>query len=126
MIPCYICGKDVAGGWVAGLPPAPDSQKTGLCSEHDTLVNRALAFGAWQNLLSQDIAVQNEIRGQDAERPPLKLAIKFLDGGKIIIESQSFGLVDNTILEVLNVKGEKQYYPLQHIRSYYIIADHKD
>lgn len=122
MIPCYICGKDIAGGWVAGLPPAADSQKTGLCSEHDTVLNRAKAFSAWQALLAKDIAVQNEIHEQEAGHPLLKLAIKFLDGGKIVVESKSFGLVDNTILEVLDAKGEKQYYPLQHIRSYYVIS----
>ncbi len=125
MIPCYICGRDVAGGWIAGLPPAPDSQKTGLCVDHDSVVNRAIAFSAWQDLLAKDIAVQNEIHEQEADQPPVKLAIKFLDGGKIIIESQSFGLVNNTILEVLDIKGEKQYYPLQHIRSYYVISASK-
>ena len=126
MIPCYICGQDVAGGWVAGLPPAPDSQKSGLCPKHDSIPNRAKAFKAWQDLLAKEIAVQIDNSKQQPERPALKLSIKFLDGGKIIIESQSFGLVDNTILEVLNMKGEKQFYPLQHIRSYYVISAEKE
>lgn len=123
MVPCYICGKNSAGGWVAGLPPAPDSQKTGLCPEHDNITNRASAFKAWQDLLTHEIEVQLEITKDGEGTPPLKLVVQFLDGGKVVIPCRSFGIVDNSTLEVLDAEGERKFYPLQHVRSYQLLGD---
>ena len=123
MVPCYICGKDSVGGWLAGMPPAPDSQKTGLCLEHDTISNRALAFRAWQDLLNHEIGVQLDTAREAGEAPPLKLAVQFMDGGKTVISCRSFGIAGGNTLEIVDADGQRKFYPLQHVRSYKTLAD---
>ena len=123
MVPCYICGKDAAGGWIAGLPPAPDSQKTGLCPEHDNIKNRALAFKAWQDLMNLEIGFQLEaVREEREPETSFKLAIQFMDGGNTVIACRSFGVVEGTTLEVADEHGERKFYPLQHVRSYKVLG----
>lgn len=123
MVPCYICGKNSAGGWVAGLPPAPDSQKTGLCPEHDNIENRALAFKAWQDLLTHEIQVQLETVRHEEDAPPLKLVVQFMDGGKTVISCRSFGVTGEDMLEIHDADGERKFYPLRHIRSYKVLSE---
>ncbi len=118
MIPCYICGKDASAGWIAGLPPAPDSQKVGLCRQHDNIPNRADAFQAWQDLLTGEIEMQLENRKLESGGLPFKLVIQFLGGGNVVVPCHSFGVVDGATLETVDTNGERRYFPLQHVRSY--------
>ena len=102
---------------------APDSQKTGLCPEHDTIPNRALAFRAWQDLLNHEIGVQLDAVRQAGEAPLLKLAVQFMDGGKTVIPCRSFGITGGNTLEIVDADGQRKFYPLQHVRSYKTLAD---
>lgn len=120
MIPCYICGKDIGGSWAAGFPPAPDSQKVGLCREHDSEENRHKAFAAWQQLLNTDIAIDLKLHEGEMQAPK-ELAVQFMDGGSKVFSCLHFGLADNNILEITESSGEKIFYPLRHVRSYHLL-----
>ena len=121
MVPCHICGKDSTGGWIAGLPPAPDSQKVGLCPEHDNISNREIALQAWQARLNTEIEMQLDNRKWESGGLPFKLVIHFLSGGNVIVPCQSFGIVDGNTLETIDAQGEHKFFPLQHVRSYHVI-----
>ena len=121
MIRCLICGQDAETGWITGLPPAPDSQKVGLCREHDTPANRKKAEAKWREIIS--LAVENEQEGEElhhlpAGNLPLTLEILFIDGGRVEIPCRSFRATDEDILEVTTPENRLVFYPLRHIRRY--------
>ena len=121
MINCLICGKDAAPGWHTGLPPAPDSQKVGLCLKHDSPANRALAEKKWREIMN--LAVENEqeteaMHSLGASVQPLTLEILFIDGGRIDVPCKSFRPTDGDVLEVTSLENRLIFYPLRHIRRY--------
>ena len=121
MINCLICGKEVSDGWVTGLPPAPDSQKVGLCAEHNTPENRAQAEKKWRGLLERAVLNEQGSEGLHhfgANVQPLALEILFIDGGKIEVACKSFRATDEDVLEVITPEGRLVFYPLRHIRRY--------
>lgn len=121
MINCLICGKDAARGWITGLPPAPDSQKVGLCPEHDTPGNRILAEKRWREIISQAVEIEQdgeELHHHGAAVQPLTLEIQFIDGGRIEVSCKSFRPTDEDILEVTTPEGRLAFYPLRHIRRF--------
>ena len=120
MINCLICGKEVSNGWITGLPPAPDSQKVGLCAEHDSPPNRALAEKKWRELLEQ--AVKSEQESEEMHHPGtgqlINLEILFIDGGRIVVPCKSFRATDEDTLEVTSPENRLTFYPMRHIRRY--------
>lgn len=121
MINCLICGKDAASGWITGLPPAPDSQKVGLCLEHDTPENRVRAEKRWREIISQAVEIEQdgeELHHHGVPVQPLTLEIMFIDGGRIEVPCKSFRPTDEDILEVTTPEGRLAFYPLRHIRRF--------
>ena len=82
MVPCHVCGKDAAAGWVAGFPPAPDSMKLGLCPDHDTEQNRENVFVLWQKLLSDRIDVKR-LEESHFTLQNFQVTVLFLAGGSM-------------------------------------------
>ena len=121
MIPCFICGKDSSGGWIAGLTPAPDSQKVGLCPQHDNIPNREDALLAWETNLAGEIEMQLENRKWESGGSPVRLVIHFLGGGNQVVPCRSYGVVDGNTLETIDADGEHRFFPLQHVRSYHVL-----
>lgn len=120
MVNCLICGKDAAQGWITGLPPAPDSQKVGLCQEHDTPDNRVLAEDRWRKIMEQAVEIERESEAlhlAGAPVQPLTLEILFIDGGRIDVLCKSFHTTDD-VLEVTTPENRLIFYPLRHIRRY--------
>lgn len=129
MIPCFICGKDIGGGWWTGFPPAPDSQKTGLCAEHDSPENRALAQAAWARLWENSVKNTQDIEAEKRilQQSPFTLVIQFKDGGMATLTALDHSvLTDGDILTVTLPDNEKRFYPLQQIRSYRILSQGRD
>lgn len=121
MINCLVCGKDAFGGWVTGLPPAPDNQKVGLCVEHNNPENRALAENKWRELMEQAVISEREseeLHHLHANIQPFALEILFIDGGRIELPCKSFRATDEDVLEVTSPEDRLVFYPLRHIRRY--------
>ena len=121
MINCLICGKDAADGWITGLPPAPDSQKVGLCRAHDTPYNRIMAEKKWRKIMEQAVEIEREsevLHLAGAPVQPLTLEILFIDGGKVEVLCKSFRATDDDVLEVATSENRLVFYPLRHIRRY--------
>ena len=121
MINCLICGKGASGGWITGLPPAPDSQKVGLCTEHDTTANRVLAENRWREIINQAVEIEQEgeeLHHMGASVQPLTLEILFIDGGRVELSCKSFRPTDEDILEVTTQENRLVFYPLRHIRRF--------
>ena len=121
MISCLICGKSIEGGWITGLPPAPDSQKVGLCPKHDTPANRLQAEEKWRKIMNQAVEIERESEGLHfigSSVQPQTLEILFIDGGRIEVLCKSFRPTDEDILEVTTPENRLVFYPLRHIRRF--------
>lgn len=118
MIPCHVCGKDIGGGWSIGFPPAPDSQKMGLCREHDRAAGREEVTAAWRELIYSNLEENNRNSAHRAGDIPQLLSIYFTGGGAISIPCSSFSLVEGKTLRVLTPGGENIYFPLGQVRNY--------
>ncbi len=128
MIPCFICGKDIEGGWWTGFPPAPDSQKTGLCAQHDTPENRALAQAEWDRRWKNSVTVTQQVEAEKhVARQPFTLVIQFKDGGLITLAAYDYSVLsEGEILTATLLNHEKQFFPLQQIRSFKILPQGPD
>ena len=120
MIPCQVCGKDASTHWVAGLPPAPDSQKTGLCAEHDTPENRTKALRAWQEMLAADIATVESLARYKAAPEERLITVRFTGGGTLSFTGTSCRPTDQNTLCIEEVDGARTFIPLQQVREYTI------
>ncbi len=119
MVLCHICGKEVFSGWICGVVPADDKLKLGLCSEHDTIENRALVDKAWEELLVEELGKAVRSAPETAARPQgYELTISFLDGGVKVIKTRAYNVSEEQNLLVLNENGAFEFYPLQHIRVF--------
>ena len=118
MIPCYVCGKDIGGGWSIGFPPAPDSQKMGLCRKHDQAEKREQVTQAWQELIYHNLEENNEHSAYRMGDIPQLLSIYFTGGWAISIPCSSFSLLEEKTLKVITPGGESIYFPLGQVRNY--------
>lgn len=118
MIPCYICGKDIGGGWSIGFPPAPDSEKMGLCRGHDTASHREQVQKAWQELIYKRLAANNENAAYRAGDIPQLISIYFSGGGAVSLPCSSFSVVDGKTLKIITPGGESIFFPLGQVRNY--------
>ena len=118
MIPCYVCGKDIGGGWYIGYPPAPDSQKVGLCREHDLTSHRKRAQRAWQELMRKSLEDGVKNSAYKSSDIPQLLSIYFTGGGSISLPCSSFSIVDGKTLKIITPGGENIFFPLGQVRNY--------
>lgn len=122
MIPCHVCGQDIGGGWSIGFPPAPDSQKMGLCRKHDRADMREQVQKAWQELIYQELEENNRNSAYRAGDIPQLLSIYFTGGGSISIPCSSFsllgGVAEGKTLRIITPGGESIYFPLGQVRNY--------
>ncbi|MDR2892337.1 MAG: hypothetical protein LBV80_04545 [Deltaproteobacteria bacterium] len=118
MIPCFICGQPAETDWVMGLPPAPDSQKLGLCNEHNNQENRSKVNRAWQGYLTAAIGELNRSNAQRAAGMPRLLSIFFSGGGSLSVPCLEYSTPDPDILKVLTPEGEAVFFPLRQVRHY--------
>lgn len=118
MIPCYICNTDIGGGWYIGFPPAPDSQKMGLCHTHDLPEYRRKVQKAWQKLIYQSIADdRHNLASRLGDKAQL-LSIYFTGGGSVSLPCTSVSLIEEKTLKALTPGGENIFFPLIQIRNY--------
>lgn len=118
MIPCYICGKDIGGGWSIGFPPAPDSEKMGLCREHDLASHRQRVQKSWQDLIYKRLQENTQNIALRAGDVPQLLSIYFTGGGAVSLPCSSFTVIDGKTLKVITPVGEHIYFPLNQVRNY--------
>lgn len=118
MIPCFICGKDIGGGWSIGYPPAPDSQKMGLCFEHDLQSHRERVQKAWQSLIYNSLAENVQSTAYRAGDIPQLLSIYFTGGGSVSLPCSSCTVLEGKTLKVITPAGEHIFFPLGQVRNY--------
>ena len=119
MLPCAICGKDAANGWVAGYVPAPDSQKMALCAAHDSPENRMRLQQAWNEAMRQEFITSARIAAYQAARTSLSLlTIYFSSGGTVSLPCLSCSQTSHNTLKVHNRDGSVSFFPMQQIRRY--------
>ncbi len=118
MIPCFICGKDASTGWIKGLPPAPDSQKLALCSEHDTPAERVRVAQAWERLLQREIAAGSELAAYKAMKPPQILTVRFTAGGVLSFVCTHCEPTPHDTLRIATQDGSYTFIPMRQIAEY--------
>lgn len=124
MVPCYICGRNAESGWIQGFPPAPDSQKLGLCHEHNNKANREKVTLAWRDYLQASIDTQTRNAIYKAQSSPRLLSLFFVGGGSISVPCVNFSTPDNDLLKVESPDGEFVFFPLRQVRHYSLSPMH--
>ena len=118
MIPCQICGQDAGTGWIAGYPPAPDSQKMALCKEHDLPENRRAVERDWLKFMRArlaEITRNEEHRYGAADR---LLSIYFNGGGSLSIPCSAFSITRDLAIKIITPGRESVFFPLAQVRNY--------
>jgi hypothetical protein len=118
MIPCFICGRNAENGWIKGFPPAPDSQKLGLCKAHDTDFNRDMVTDQWQKYLKRAISGLNSANARKFHDSTFLLNIFFTGGGCIAVPCLNCSTPDQDLLKVTTPDGETFFFPLRQVRHY--------
>lgn len=118
MIFCHVCGKTADTGWIVGLPPAPDSQKMGLCAEHDSFANRQKTLADWQTMMHRDVAEYTENTAIKAGFRHSLLHIFFHGGGSLSIPCLRCSVTPEKSLAIASPDGRMLYYPIAQIASY--------
>jgi hypothetical protein len=118
MIPCFICGRDAGSGWIKGFPPAPDSQKLGLCQAHDTEFNRDMVADQWRKYLNKAISSLNAANAQKLYGRTRLLSIFFTGGGSIAVPCMDYATPDQDLLKVTTPDNEVVFFPLRQVRHY--------
>ncbi len=119
MVRCHVCGKEVISGWICGIVPAHDTDKLGLCPEHDTVQNRAAVEQAWEGMLTEALRATLERARRTVKTAVCHdVRIVFIDGGIKYVRCTSFDVNDAKDLLILTLDGEYEFYPLQHIRTF--------
>lgn len=124
MVPCFICGKDATGGFIHGFVPAPDSQKVGLCPQHDTLENKKKAILHWILAMKADVANQNALNAVRLKAPlRYTLSIRYSDGGVVSIPCLSWDITDSHTLQITRLDRTLTFVPLHHVRQFDVTED---
>ncbi|GFM35436.1 hypothetical protein [Desulfovibrio psychrotolerans] len=124
MVPCFICGKDATGGFIHGFVPAPDSQKVGLCPQHDTLENKKKAILHWIIAMKADVANQNALNAVRLKAPlRYTLSIRYSDGGVVSIPCLSWDITDSNTLQITRLDRTLSFVPLHHVRQFDVTED---
>ncbi|MDL2285121.1 hypothetical protein LJB93_00060 [Desulfovibrio sp. OttesenSCG-928-F07] len=118
MIPCHVCGKNAETCWVIGFPPAPDSQKMGLCSQHNTPANRLMVQELWQGFIQKQIGDFTRFEASKQGGVVQFLSIYFTGGGSISIPCSAYSASDNNTLKITTPNGEIIFFPLVQVRNY--------
>lgn len=119
MVPCFICGKDATGGFIHGFVPAPDSQKVGLCPEHNSLENKKKAILHWIVSMKAEVASGNEHKAYRIKAPlHYLLTIRYTDGGVSSIPCLQWEVTDNSTLQIIRSDKTLTFIPLLHIRQF--------
>lgn len=117
MIPCHVCGKDAALGWVAGFPPAPDSQKMGLCPAHDTESEREKVFTLWQEMLTRRIGAKSSFSDGPVVQE-FQITVLYSGGGSMSFICEQHSVTPHGTLQLHQKGGGSTFIPLHHIKSY--------
>ena len=120
MIPCYICGKDASTSYVKGLPPAPDSQKLGLCHLHDNPENRITLQKAWQEMCEGLMKTAMVVAEHKAVPMLYSITVNFIGGGVLSFVGTRCQATPQGTLAVEEQNGETAFIPMQHIREYLV------
>jgi hypothetical protein len=119
MIPCQICGLDASTGWIAGLPPSPDSQKLALCARHDTPKNRHLLEEIWISYITRSIAAAESIARYRASPPARKIiTVRFSAGGVLSFTGARCSPTEHGTLCIEEEDGSQTYIPMIQVRDY--------
>ena len=119
MIPCNICGRDSGAHWIAGYPPAPDSQKMALCALHDTPKNRHDLRLAWSDAMEKSIETATRNSMYFVTRGAIfMLSIYYAAGGNLNIPCLDAIATDHNTLRVTALDGSSIFFPMQHIKRY--------
>jgi len=118
MIPCEVCGQDAGTGWIAGYPPAPDSQKMALCKEHDLPEHRLAVERDWFKFMRARLAeiTRNEERKYGAT--DRLLSIYFNSGGSLSIICSAFSITNDQAIKIITPGRENIFFPLAQVRNY--------
>ncbi len=117
MIPCHVCGKEALGGWVIGFPPAPDSQKLGLCRMHNNKENRRIIAEEWQKMFEGAIETENLRASMKAGAQSRLLTIHFIAGGAISMPCSAIKVNEQGSLQVRSGE-ETLFFPMAQVRNY--------
>ena len=117
MIPCHRCGKDAAPGWIVGFPPAPDSQKMGLCAEHDSEAARQEVLALWQTTLGRRMVESTASPGID-RMGELLVTVLFSNGGKLSFLCLQCAPTAHNSLELTEKNGNSTFIPMDQIKAY--------
>lgn len=127
MIPCQICGKDSAAHWVTGYIPAPDSQKMGLCAEHDTPENRKKIRLDWYRAMILNIRTATQNAAYFATRGALfMLTIHYSAGGSLSLPCLEASVTEHSTLKVTAPDGALSFFPMRHIKRYDLVPAQQD
>lgn len=119
MVRCFICGKDATGSFIHGYIPAPDSQKVGLCEEHNTLENKKKAILFWIRDQKSRIRRHNQLQ-QHKNTPAhrFELSIHYRDGGIVTENCLGWDVTDGSTLQVTRLDKTLAFIPLQHVKRF--------
>lgn len=115
MIPCRICGKDASTHWITGFPPAPDSQKIGLCTEHDTPINRKKITRLWKQMLTQKIAETITVPQIQSE---YLVVVVFMSGEAASYTCTHVLPTDHGTLQITTLDDTHVFIPITQVKTY--------
>lgn len=120
MVRCDVCGKEVLAGWICGIVPAHDSDKLGLCPEHDTPTNREHVRRKWEDMLQEQLGRTLALEHEDNGVKPgaYHVTIHWLGGGVQRFFCRAWDVNQDGDLLLLKKDLEIDFYPLQHIRRF--------
>lgn len=120
MVRCEVCGKEVLAGWICGVVPAHDSDKLGLCPEHDTPERRRAVQKKWERLLHEKLERVLVLEREESDRiqDSFEVTIHYLGGGVQVVPCRAYDVNQEGDLLVLKDDGVLDFYPLQHIRRF--------
>lgn len=119
MVRCLLCGKDATGAFIHGYAPAPDSQKVGLCAEHNTLENKKKAILYWIRDQKAQISRHNQLVQLQATPPKrFELSIHYRDGGVVKERCLEWNVTDGSTLQVTRLDKTLAFIPLQHVKRF--------
>jgi hypothetical protein len=120
MVKCHVCGKDASAGWICGIPPAADSQKLGLCPEHDSVEQRAEVLEAWERLLQNRLEhmARGMRRSPSGAAPGYRVHVHYREGGVRSVDCTAYDVTQDKDLLLCTAGGGYEFFPLQHVKHF--------